>query len=61
MAEQKYTEEFLNSLSEDQLADLVESFSADQDSPESTQRELLARIRAERERRDREKAAPPPS
>jgi hypothetical protein len=61
MPEEKYTEEFLNSLSEDQLGELLASFPPDENGPESTQGELLARISAELERRNRDKAAPPPS
>jgi len=61
MPDEKFTEEFLRSLSEDQLAELVASFSAGDDSPESPQRELLARLAAEVERRSRREAKPPPS
>ena len=61
MAEEKYTEEFLTSLSEEQLAELVASLSADPDAPDSTQRELTERLAAELERRKRAKSAPPPS
>jgi len=65
MAEdEKYTDQFLKSLDDEQLMQLVAAFPAEEVDPQKLdsaagQRELLVRISAEMERR--RKTTPPPS
>jgi hypothetical protein len=53
MAEEKYTDQFLRELDDDQLMELIATFPPEDVESPPTQRELLERISAEFERRRR--------
>ena len=57
MTYEKYTEQFLTALSDDQLTELIASLKAEGKEPQASEYELLTRIDAELNRRK----APPPS